>query len=148
MQTFLPYKSFKESFKTLDYRRLGKQRVEAHQILNVLLERTDTKGWRNHPITKMWAGYEDALKMYIESLSYYPTHYELRVAIGRTQRLLGNHRESIRIFEDLLKSSPISAYKNFELAKSYYAALIGISIDRGEIGSLDDKVLNYLEYLM
>ena len=64
---------------------------------------------------------EDALKMYTESLSYSPTHYELREAIGRTQRLLGNHRESIRIFEDLLKSSPISAYKNFELAKSYYA---------------------------
>ena len=64
---------------------------------------------------------EDALKIYTESLSYSPSHYELRVAIGRTQRLLGNHRESIRIFEDLLKSSPISAYKNFELAKSYYA---------------------------
>ena len=32
------------------------------------------------------------------------------------------------------------------MAKSYYAALIGISIDRGEIGTLDDKVLNYLEY--
>ena len=64
MQTFLPYKSFKESLKTLDWRRLGKQRVEAHQVLNVLLERTNTKGWVNHPITKMWAGYEDALKQY------------------------------------------------------------------------------------
>ena len=64
MQTFLPYKSFKNSLQALDWRRLGKQRVEAHQILNVLLERTDTKGWRNHPITKMWKGYEDALKMY------------------------------------------------------------------------------------
>ena len=64
MQTFLPYKSFTKTFKTLDYRRLGKQRVEAKQILNVLLDRTDTKGWRNHPIVRMWAGYEDALKMY------------------------------------------------------------------------------------
>ena len=64
MQTFLPYKSFKESLKSLDWRRLGKQRVEAYQILNVLLERTDTKGWVNHPITKMWKGYEDALKLY------------------------------------------------------------------------------------
>ena len=64
MQTFLPHKSFKKSLKVLDWRRLGKQRVEAHQILNVLLERTDTKGWRNHPITKMWKGYEDALKLY------------------------------------------------------------------------------------
>ena len=64
---------------------------------------------------------EEALKMYIESLEYYPNHYELRKAIGRTQRLLGNHSQSIVIFEDLLKSFPISANQNFELAKSYYA---------------------------
>jgi hypothetical protein len=64
MQTFLPYQDFKKSFKVLDWRRLGKQRVEAHQILNVLLERTDTKGWRNHPITRMWDGYEPALQHY------------------------------------------------------------------------------------
>ena len=64
MQTFLPYKGFRLSAQTLDYRRLGKQRVEAYQILNVILERTDTKGWRNHPITKMWVGYENALKLY------------------------------------------------------------------------------------
>ena len=61
MQTFLPHKSFKKSLKVLDWRRLGKQRVEAHQVLNVLLGRTETKGWRNHPITRMWDGYEPAL---------------------------------------------------------------------------------------
>ncbi len=43
MQTFLPHESFKKSFKVLDYRRLGKQRVEAHQVLNVLIGRTETK---------------------------------------------------------------------------------------------------------
>jgi tetratricopeptide (TPR) repeat protein len=64
---------------------------------------------------------KEALKMYTESLEYDPKHYELRKAIGRTQRLLGNHSESIKIFEDLLKSVPISASGNFELAKSYYA---------------------------
>ena len=64
MQTFLPYKDFNKSLQSLDYRRLGKQRVEAKQILNVLLGRTETKGWRNHPITKMWAGYESALQLY------------------------------------------------------------------------------------
>jgi CubicO group peptidase (beta-lactamase class C family) len=32
------------------------------------------------------------------------------------------------------------------MAKSFYAALIGISIDRDEIGSLDDKVGLYLDY--
>ncbi len=65
MQTFLPYKSFKESLHSLDYKRLGKQRVEAFQVLNVLLGRTKTKGWRNHPVTKMWKGYENALKQYL-----------------------------------------------------------------------------------
>ena len=35
---------------------------------------------------------------------------------------------------------------SWSMAKSYYAALIGISIDKGEIGSLDDPVANYLDY--
>ena len=63
MQTFLPHESFKKSLKVLDWRRLGKQRVEAHQVLNVLLGRTETKGWINHPITRMWDGYEQALQL-------------------------------------------------------------------------------------
>jgi CubicO group peptidase (beta-lactamase class C family) len=35
---------------------------------------------------------------------------------------------------------------SWSMAKSFYAALIGISIDRGEIKSLDDKVGLYLDY--
>ncbi|MBR51661.1 MAG: 6-aminohexanoate hydrolase [Gammaproteobacteria bacterium] len=35
---------------------------------------------------------------------------------------------------------------SWSMAKSYYAGLIGISIDRGEITSLDDKVSVYLDY--
>lgn len=70
MQTFLPYSDFIESMKVLDSKRLGKQRVEAYQILNVLLERPRKdgkpyKGWVNHPCVRMWRGYEDALKVYI-----------------------------------------------------------------------------------
>jgi hypothetical protein len=64
MQTFLPYPDFKESVRVLDYRRLGKQRVETFQVLNILLDRTPTKGWRNHPVTVMWTGYESALQLY------------------------------------------------------------------------------------
>jgi len=64
MQTFLPYSSFTKSLKVLDYRRLGKQRVEAKQILNVILDRTTTKGWRNHPIVRMWDGYAPSLQLY------------------------------------------------------------------------------------
>lgn len=62
MQTFLPYPSFSASAKSLDRQRLGKQRVETMQILKALTGRT--KGWRNHPATKMWRGYEGVLAQY------------------------------------------------------------------------------------
>ncbi|MEJ2267558.1 MAG: MSMEG_6728 family protein [Nanoarchaeota archaeon] len=64
MQTFLPYPNLKKSLNVLDSRRLGKQRVEAFQILNIILKRTDKKGWKNHPAVKMWKGYANALKLY------------------------------------------------------------------------------------
>lgn len=62
MQTFLPYPSFKRSAACLDDRRLGKQRVEAKQILLALED--PTYGWQNHPAVKMWRGYEYALAEY------------------------------------------------------------------------------------
>jgi hypothetical protein len=62
MQTFLPYPDFQQSVQSLDYRRLGKQRVEAKQILNALAGAS--KGWTNHPATNMWRGYESALRLY------------------------------------------------------------------------------------
>jgi hypothetical protein len=62
MQTFLPYPDFEKTAKVLDYRRLGKQRVETKQILMAL--NGQTKGWVNHPATKMWAGHERALAEY------------------------------------------------------------------------------------
>lgn len=62
MQTFLPLPQFKASAACLDMRRLGKQRVEVYQILRTLLGLS--KGWANHPCTKMWKGYEGALKQY------------------------------------------------------------------------------------
>jgi len=39
-----------------------------------------------------------------------------------------------------------SVATSWSMAKSFYAALIGISIERGEIGSLDDRVGKYLSY--
>jgi hypothetical protein len=62
MQTFLPYPSFFASAHVLDRARLGKQRVEAMQILRAL--RGETIGWRYHPATRMWRGYDGALAQY------------------------------------------------------------------------------------
>ena len=63
MQTFLPYKSFRESAECLDMKRLGKQRVEVLQLLNSF-HKPDYKGWKNHPAREMWRGYENALAYY------------------------------------------------------------------------------------
>lgn len=62
MQTFLPFEDFTECAKVLDYRRLGKQRIESCQILNTLAG--NSKGWINHPAVKMWRGYENVLIKY------------------------------------------------------------------------------------
>lgn len=71
--TFLPYKDFEKTARCLDNRRLGKQRVEALQILTVIkptrtasevqftqLTHTPLK----HPAYRMWRGYEYTLARY------------------------------------------------------------------------------------
>jgi hypothetical protein len=62
MQTFLPYRDFKKTAKSLDRQRLGKQRVEAWQILQAITNKD--YGWQNHPAVKMWRGYPIALSEY------------------------------------------------------------------------------------
>jgi hypothetical protein len=63
MQTFLPYASYQESARVLDRQRLGKQRVEAWQIL-ITLTGEGSQGWARHPAVRMWAGYEESLAAY------------------------------------------------------------------------------------
>jgi hypothetical protein len=62
MQTFLPYADFARSASVLDRARLGKQRVEAKQILLALTGAS--RWWTHHPVTKMWSGHEGALALY------------------------------------------------------------------------------------
>ncbi|MFG3104907.1 MSMEG_6728 family protein [Streptomyces sp. NPDC048182] len=62
MQTFLPHPGFRESALALDRRRLGKQRVEALQVLRGLI--VPGYGWRRHPAVRMWRGYEEAMVRY------------------------------------------------------------------------------------
>ena len=79
MQTFLPLFFIYDEDKTLlenlqdyfaevasimDRQRTGKQRVEAMQLLDVLLARKPLSSWKNHPATKMWSPWPEALKLY------------------------------------------------------------------------------------
>mgnify|MGYP006995604399 CR=1 FL=1 len=73
MQTFLPYSDFEMSAKVLDYKRLGKQRVECLQILKVndlvWCRTNDSKiAWENHPAVLMWRGYSNALYYYMQCI--------------------------------------------------------------------------------
>mgnify|MGYP001228587229 CR=1 FL=1 len=64
MQTFLPLPDLRASAQALDYKRLGKQRVEAKQIHDIVSGKRTSGGWVNHPAVTMWRDYPDALAMY------------------------------------------------------------------------------------
>ncbi len=75
IQTFLPYADFDRCAVVLDNMRLGKQRVETLQIMQVLLglrwnntvgqiESFVPRGWRTHPAVLMWREYEASLAAY------------------------------------------------------------------------------------
>ena len=64
MQTFLPYPDAVRSARVLDSKRLGKQIMEAGQILRALTLPPGDYGWQNHPATTMWTGCEGFLYLY------------------------------------------------------------------------------------
>ena len=84
MQTFLPYANFRKSLECLDPKRLGNQIYR--ECLNLV-----RGGWKNHPASKMWQGYEYALCEYslvgLEVLKErgkdYPHHRETFLEIQR-----------------------------------------------------------------
>lgn len=59
--TFRPYADHARSARVLDDKRLGKQRVEAMQIMSAMMAKLtgETGGWTNHPIVNMWAGLDN-----------------------------------------------------------------------------------------
>lgn len=111
MQTFLPLPSPADSAAVLDDRRLGKQRVEAKQILIALgIDVGEHRGnpssqWRHHPAVRMWRGFE-------RSLSHYA------IAVCQEWRLRGFRDSLLEQFEsasrDILttycEASPSSAF--------------------------------------
>lgn len=67
VNTFVVSRDVRECARALDWRRLGKQRVEAVQIYKALTDE-QRRGWSNHPATLMWKGHEDALAMYANAM--------------------------------------------------------------------------------
>lgn len=68
-----------ETARVLDKRRLNKQIIECHQILDAL---NGEKAWSNHPVVLQYRGYEDWLKLYTKVLEEYcNSNYSVAEAI-------------------------------------------------------------------
>jgi hypothetical protein len=100
----LPYADFAATARALDPRRLGKQRVEALQVLRVLT--ITGYGWRHHPAARMWTGYEEALTRYgleicrqWSSLGRRDTCAMTLLAVLRATRSMDAPRDQARLAE-------------------------------------------------
>lgn len=66
--TFLVMADFKLNAQLLDMSRIGKQRIEGRQILNIILGLSRSQSWSRHPIVQAWRPYPTALKYYINCI--------------------------------------------------------------------------------
>lgn len=97
MQTFLPYPNFVQSAECLDWRRLGKQRVETFQIFNALKR---NGGWKNHPAVRMWSRFEGSLVLYgIEICKEW-------IRRGYNDTMLEKFKQIVLEFENLNREAP------------------------------------------
>lgn len=117
MQTFLPYPDFKESAKVLDYRRLGKQRVEALQLIKS--HENQSYSWARHPASKMWKGYTNALKLYMNVMieEWVRRGYKNTMKLAEVQNIIMPHWLGNEVFHashrsNLLRKDP-SYYSQF-----------------------------------
>lgn len=129
MQTFLPHPNFDASVAALDRARLGKQRVEALQILAALRapESGLPIGWINHPATQMWKGYESALAVYAtlcirEWTARGYTNNMMEPYNANWEATVGWHPDSI--LTDARKSPAPPWLGNAEFHASHRAALL------------------------
>lgn len=127
MQTFLPYPSYEKTAKCLDYKRLGKQRIEALQILDTL--KGNSKGWSNHPAVHMWKGCEGQLALYGKTMclewiakGYKDTRLPIfdswltKLDTQKVPTWLGNEDFHLSHKSNLLR-------KNFEHYKNYFSGV-------------------------
>lgn len=67
MQVFIVGTPF-ETAESLDRLRLRKQCIESHQIMSAI---NGAKGWKNHPVVKMYAEHYKWLDLYTRCLEAY-----------------------------------------------------------------------------
>lgn len=69
MQTFLPFENFTACSRVLDRQRLGKQRSEAAQIIDIIVNCKMESRWWRHPAVVMWDHHVELLMLYFNVMS-------------------------------------------------------------------------------
>ncbi|WJZ48549.1 pyrimidine dimer DNA glycosylase [Actinomycetia phage DSL-LC01] len=133
MQSFLtsPY-SFEQTSAELDNKRLHKQTLEAWQCLLTITNldpdgnHREPKGWSNHPVARMWRGYETALVSYISA-----TYFEWRsrgyksTLLEKTYRTYDQAVKLGRVSTDLVLPSWMTDAKYYlDLCSTHRTALL------------------------
>lgn len=146
MQTFLPYPDFRRSAEALDQRRLGKQRVEALQVLRGLT--VPGYGWRHHPAVRMWRGHEEALGRYALTCCevWSARGFGDTVAATIRDELLRLGIDPVRSQEELLEAGAVPAWLgDAEFHRSHRSNLL--RKDPDHYRALFPDVADDLEYV-
>lgn len=120
VQTFIVSSDPASTAKKLDRQRLGKQRVEALQILRTLLGESD--GWKNHPAVKMWRGHEGDLAFYgLVMCEEWISRGYMDTCASSIRSLCKTHR--IRVFKRF-RGGPDHLYRNRAFIRSHRSNLL------------------------
>ncbi len=121
MQIFRPYIDHRKSAQFLDDKRLGKQRVEAKQVLMAILRRRGIlrdgrKGWLNHPIVLMY----DAGPYIDDLVNYFHAVVEEWVRRGYRNNISLNDIEPLLKKVEGVPGTPVTE----EIAREYRRLLL------------------------
>jgi Pyrimidine dimer DNA glycosylase len=143
MQTFTPYSDFEATARTLDTKRLGKQRVEVIQIVRALT--VPGYAWASHPAVLMWKGYEEALGRYGLTMCRVWTErgFADTCAETITEDLRSIGISSIRSYEELSGDDALPRWLfDPQLHRSHQSALLRKEPEhyRGLFPGVDDDI--------
>jgi len=129
MQTFLPYSDFYKSISILDNKRLGKQRVEAKQILNIIKNK---KNRYEYKCNKCGAIYREKKSYCISVKLNDIINVELSKICGGKIKKLGYINHPI-----------VKMWYNYENAlKLYYNICLSVWMSRGFKNNMEYENIN------
>jgi len=134
VQTFLPYDNIEKSLICLDDKRLGKQRVEAFQILRLLLQLKNcsqidsnsttvdkfSRTYKNHPAVLMWEGSEKCLQYYLLTCMRVWSTRKTKKGVNFSNQQMQKNVEALKI--DSLPALTPEDYPNWWKNENFFSS--------------------------